>query len=231
VLNSNHALADYNLTSTDFAPQDYITDYVFLQATTMKSLEETVRQNEEIIFKNREMELVIADLVRSKQLMERKIDERNERVKRLSNFPEQNPNPVFEIDFKKQFLCFSNQAAKQAFGELLSLPYYELLSVLELNHDLASNSLRLHVVFSVADCTYEADAFRVPNEHIVRFYAHNVTEFQKAKSLLIRQQRGIDQLLNILEALNIDRHEAGRNTHVDDVMREAAELLNRGNRN
>jgi hypothetical protein len=175
------------------------------------------------------MELVIAELARSKQLMERKIDERNERVKRLSNFPEQNPNPVFEIDFKKQYLCFSNQAAKQAFGELLTLPYHELLSVLELNHDLASNSLRLHVSFTVADNTYEADAFRVPNEDIVRFYARNVSEFQKAKSLLVRQQRGIDQLLNILEALNIDRTEASRNTHVDDVIREAAELLKRSN--
>lgn len=229
VLNSNHALVDYKLTSTDFSPQDYITDYVFLHATTMKSLEETVRQNEEMNFKNREMELAIAELIRGKQLMERKIEERNERVKRLSNFPEQNPNPVFEVDFKKQFLCFSNQAAKQAFGELLALPYHELLGILGLNHDLTSNSLRLHVEFTVADSTFAADAFRVPNEHIVRFYAHDISDFQRAKILLLRQQRGIDQLLNILEALNIDRAEAGLNTNVNDVMREVAELLKREN--
>lgn len=227
VVNSNHALADYNLTATDFSPQDYITDYVFLHATTLKSLEDTIRQNEEINFKNRELELSNADLMRSKALLERKIDERNDRVKRLSNFPEQNPNPVFEIDFKKQFLCFSNQAAKSAFGELLALPYHELLGALGLNHDLVANGLRLHVEFAVADVTFDADAFRVPNENTVRFYARNVSELQVAKNLLARQQKGIDQLLNVLEALNINRTEAMRTTHVEDVIREAAELLKR----
>lgn len=225
VINSNHALSDYQLTSSDFAPQDYITDYVFLQTSTVQTLEETLHLNESIQHKNSELESLNLELTRAKVALEKKMDERNERVKRLSNFPEQNPNPVFEIDFKKQFLCFSNQAAKLAFVDFITLPYDELLSVLGLNHNLLCHSLRLRTNFTINGIAYDADAFRVINENIVRFYAHDVTDFHQAKDLLARQQKSINQLLNILEALNIDRSEAAKSTNILELSQEVERLL------
>ncbi|MFM7728450.1 MAG: hypothetical protein ACKO7B_17260, partial [Flavobacteriales bacterium] len=97
VINSNHAMVDYHLTASDFPSHDYITDFVFLQTTTLQNLEELQRSNEIMQVRNRELEHIHADLLRNKMLLENRIEERNERVLRLLNFPEQNPNPVFEI--------------------------------------------------------------------------------------------------------------------------------------
>lgn len=230
VLNSNHALVDYNLTSTDFAPQDYVTDFVFLQTTTLKTLEDTLAQNETLRFRNGELEASLQELQRLKLLLEKKIEERNSRVKRLSNFPEQNPNPVFEIDFKKQFVCFSNHAAKNAFGEWLTLPYHEFLSMLVLNHDLVANSVQLTAEFTLQETTYQADSFRLPNEPIMRFYAHDVSELHLAKKLLLSQHEGINRLLAILDALNVDRQEVTRSTRVSQLLDEVANLLARAGR-
>jgi hypothetical protein len=43
--------------------------------------------------------------------------------------------------------------------------------------------------------------------------------------LLGRQQEGINQLLAILDALNIDRHEVTRSTRVSQLMEEVSRLL------
>jgi hypothetical protein len=225
VVNSNHAMVDYHLTASDFPAHDYITDFVFLQTTTLKSLEEVQRSNEIMQFRNRELELMQSELMRSKLILENKITERNERVVRLSNFPEQNPNPVFEIDYTRQFICFSNRAAKEAFGDLLTLPYPDFLSMLSLSHELVSGSYRLRVEFESGNRYFIADATRVPNEEIMRFYANDASELRQLKTLLFRQQQGLNQLLGVLEALNIDKEEAVRSANLNDVIQEVTKLL------
>jgi hypothetical protein len=225
VINPNHAMVDYHLTASDFAPHDYITDFVFLHTITMQSLEEIQRSNEVMQARNRELEWTQADLLRNKLILENKISERNERVLRLSNFPEQNPNPVFEIDYNRQFICFSNQAAKSAFGELLTLPYHEFLAMLSLSHELIVTSLKLRVEFECANRYFLADATRVPNEEIIRFYAQDATEIKHLKSLLLRQQQGINQLIGVLEAFNIDRSEAARSANLNEVIQEVSKIL------
>jgi len=226
VINTNHAMVDYHVSASDFPAHDYITDFVFLQTTTLHSLEEIQRSNEVMQSRNRELELAQAELLRNKLILENKISERNERVFRLSNFPEQNPNPVFEIDFNRQFICFSNHAAKVAFGELLTLPYHEFLAMLSLSHERVSESLKLRVEFECADRYFLADATRVPNEEIVRFYANDATELKHLKNLLTRQQHGINQLMGVLEAFNIDRAEAARSANLNEVIQEVTKVLN-----
>jgi hypothetical protein len=166
-----------------------------------------------------------SELMRSKLILENKITERNERVVRLSNFPEQNPNPVFEIDYTRQFICFSNRAAKEAFGDLLTLPYPDFLSMLSLSHELVSGSYRLRVEFESGNRYFIADATRVPNEEIMRFYANDASELRQLKTLLFRQQQGLNQLLGVLEALNIDKEEAVRSANLNDVIQEVTKLL------
>ena len=219
-------MVDYNVSASDFPAHDYITDFVFLQTTTLQSLEEIQRSNEIMQARNRELELAQAELLRNKLILENKISERNERVLRLSNFPEQNPNPVFVIVFNRQFICFSNHAARIAFGELLTLPYHEFLATLSLSHERVAESLKLRVEFECADRLFLADATRVPNEEIVRFYANDATELKYLKNLLSRQQQGINQLMGVLEAFNIDRAEAARSANLNDVIQEVTKVLN-----
>jgi hypothetical protein len=226
VINSNHAMVDYHLSASDFPGHDYITDFVFLQTTTLQSLEDIQRSNEIMQARNRELELAQADLIRNKLILENKIAERNERVLRLSNFPEQNPNPVFEIDFNRQFICFSNHAARVAFGELLTLPYHEFLAMLSLSHERVSVSLKLRVEFECSNRCFIADATRVPNEEIVRFYANDATELNHLKNLLTRQQQGINQLMGVLEAFNIDPSESARSANLNEVIQEVTKVLN-----
>ena len=226
VINSSHAMADYHLSAVDFPSHDYITDFVFLQTTTLQSLEEVQRSNEIIQARNKELEIAQAELLRNKLLLENKIAERNERVLRLSNFPEQNPNPVFEIDYNRQFVCFSNKAAKDAFGELLMLPYHDFLAMLSLSHEVVSASLKLRVEFESGSRFFISDATRVPNEEIIRFYANDATEQRHLKNLLYRQQQGLNQLLGVLEAFNIDRDEAARTANLNEVIQEVTKVLN-----
>lgn len=225
VINTNHALVDYHLTANDFPSHDYITDFVFLQTTTIQSLEELQRADEVMQFRIKELERTQVELLRAKMSLENKLTERNERVIRLSNFPEQNPNPVFEIDFSRKFICFSNQAAKLAFGELLTLPYHDLLSTLSVSHELVAGSLKLRLEFESMDHFYTADASRVPNEDIVRFYVQDTTDQRQMKNLLARQQLGLNQLLGVLEAFNIDRDEAMRSANLGDVVQQVTKLL------
>ncbi len=229
VINSNHAMVDYHLTASDFPSHDYITDFVFLQTTTLQNLEELQRVNEVMIGRNKELEMIQADLLRNKMLMENRLEERNERVVRLLNFPEQNPNPVFEIDFRRRFICFSNKAAKGAFGELLTLPYHEFLAMLSVSHEFVAGSLKFRVEFDSMNRHYEADASRVPNEEIVRFYARDTTDQRIIKNLLARQQQGLNQLLAVLEAFNIDRKEALNRANLNDVMMEVQKHLSARN--
>jgi hypothetical protein len=219
-------MVDYHLSASDFPGHDYITEFVFLQTTTLQSLEDIQRSNEIMQARNRELELAQADLIRNKLILENKIAERNERVLRLSNFPEQNPNPVFEIDFNRQFICFSNHAARVAFGELLTLPYHEFLAMLSLSHERVSVSLKLRVEFECSNRCFIADATRVPNEEIVRFYANDATELNHLKNLLTRQQQGINQLMGVLEAFNIDPSEAARSANLNEVIQEVTKVLN-----
>jgi hypothetical protein len=158
--------------------------------------------------------------------LENRVAERNERVLRLSNFPEQNPNPVFEIDFTRQFICFSNKAAKDAFGELLTLPYHDFLAMLSVSHELVAGSLKLRVEFECMNRYFIADASRVPNEEIMRFYANDATELRQLKNLLMRQQQGLNQLMGVLEAFNIDKEEAARSANLREVIQEVSKVLN-----
>ena len=46
-------------------------------------------------------------------------------IRRLSTFPEQNPNPVLEFDYTKEKFTYKNPAAKK---------HFEDLDLLEKNH-------------------------------------------------------------------------------------------------
>jgi hypothetical protein len=218
-------MIDYKVSASDFPPQDYITDFVFLHATASQNAEDLQQTNEQLLSRNALLEIQNSELVRDKTLLENRIAERNNRVVRLSNFPEQNPNPVFEVDFNKRFICFSNAAAKLAFGELLTLPYDEFLAVLSVNHDILRSTQKLQVEFESMGRFFIAEASRVPNEDIIRFYANDASEIRLLRSRINQQQQSIKQLTGVLEALNVDLASALGQSQFSELLKQIPGVL------
>ncbi|MFM7727712.1 MAG: hypothetical protein ACKO7B_13485, partial [Flavobacteriales bacterium] len=113
--------------------------------------------------------------------------------------------------------------------DLLTLPYHEFLASLAVTHDFVSGSLKFRVEFENMNRFYEADASRVPNEDIVRFYTRDISDQRNIKNLLARQQQGLNQLLAVLEAFNIDRKEVLQQANLSEVMHDVQKLLSTKN--
>jgi hypothetical protein len=60
----------------------------------------------------------------------------------------------------------------------------------------------------------------------MRFYANDATELRQLKNLLMRQQQGLNQLMGVLEAFNIDKEEAARSANLREVIQEVSKVLN-----
>jgi PAS domain S-box-containing protein len=96
VINSEYTLKDYNLTLNDFAPHDYIAEYLFLQQSTQRSLKDTQSLTTKLIDRNKELEKAQLN------------------INALSRFPDENPNPVLRFDFDYH-LVYSNESSRKFF--------------------------------------------------------------------------------------------------------------------
>ena len=96
VINAKYTLKNYNLVLNDFSKHDYIAEYMFLQQTSAKSLNEARVISNNLVKKNIEL---------SKAQKE---------IGELSKFPSENPNPI--LRFSKNFkLVYSNLASEVCF--------------------------------------------------------------------------------------------------------------------
>ena len=96
VINVEYSLKDYDLTLGDFAPHDYIAEYLFLQQTTQRSLKDSQNLTSKLIERNRELE--------NAQLS----------IDALTRFPNENPNPVLRFDFDFN-LVYANESSRKFF--------------------------------------------------------------------------------------------------------------------
>lgn len=96
VINVQFALKDYNLSLKDFAQHDYIAEYLFLQQTTNRSLEDSKNLTQKLIERNKLLETAQKD------------------IDTLSRFPQENPNAVLRFSYDHKLL-FYNAAATQFF--------------------------------------------------------------------------------------------------------------------
>lgn len=96
VINSQFSLKDYNLTINDFAQHDYIAEYLFLQQTTSRSLDDSRKLTEKLVERNRLLEEAQKD------------------IDALSRFPQENPNAILRFDFEHNLL-YCNDASKVHF--------------------------------------------------------------------------------------------------------------------
>ena len=96
LINTNYPIANYNLTLRDFAPEDYISEFLFLQQTSNRYLKESHDMITDLRAKNEDLRLVQTEL------------------DLIARFPKENPNPIVRIDFDYR-ISFSNNAAKTNF--------------------------------------------------------------------------------------------------------------------
>lgn len=92
VINSQTGTNDFGITLKDIPKHDYLTEYLFLQQTTTRSLMDAQVLTERIRHRNRELQ------------------EAQNEIKSISLFPSENPNPIlrFSYDFK---LLYKNESA------------------------------------------------------------------------------------------------------------------------
>jgi hypothetical protein len=102
IINSKFALKNYNVTVKDFPLHDTIAEFLFLEQTSRKSLEESQSITQNILLKNKE-------IIR--------IQKENEAI---SKFPEENPNPILRFDLNLN-LIYSNDNSQKFFLTILGL--------------------------------------------------------------------------------------------------------------
>ncbi len=96
IINAEYTLKDYELTLGDFAPHDYIAEYLFLQQTTQRSLKDSQTLTSKLIERNKELEKA--------QLS----------IDALSRFPDENPYLVLRFDFNYN-LVYANESSRKFF--------------------------------------------------------------------------------------------------------------------
>ncbi len=97
VVNSVFPLSNYGLVISDFAKHDYIAEFLFLQQTTDRSLDDAKLVLKKSKEKNDELKLV------------------QEKINLLARFPSENPNPIVRLN-KDLTLSYSNSEAQIHFN-------------------------------------------------------------------------------------------------------------------
>ena len=92
VINSQTGTSDFGITLKDIPKHDYLTEYLFLQQTTTRSLMDAQVLTERIRQRNRELQ------------------EAQNEIKSISLFPAENPNPILRFNYDLRML-YKNESA------------------------------------------------------------------------------------------------------------------------
>jgi PAS domain-containing protein len=116
-------------------------------------------------------------------MVEKKVDTR------LASFPEQNPNPVIELDLISGIVTYLNPAAKKHFPGLLQQnidhPIFEIVRANINNKDPEFfNELNCEVSFDTY--MFELKLYRTKNTDILRVYASDISERKRTEKKLQR---------------------------------------------
>jgi signal transduction histidine kinase len=120
LINAKTPFTNYHLTVADLPKFDYLPEFLFLQQASHRGLEEARLLNESLKKKNHELELGKNLLLNANTVLERRVEERTEKIKNLALIPEQYPHSVVEIDLRDGKLLYLNPAGKAFFGQHLT---------------------------------------------------------------------------------------------------------------
>ena len=221
VINTEFPISNFKIGINDFPKQDYIAEYLFLQQAATRGLEDSKKLNELLSKKNKDLEISKKALIDANNVLEQRIIERTKTIKNLALFPEQNPNPVFEIDFGNEEIIYINPAAKNIFGFDLIADFTEVCSILHLNKE----NYNLHTTnksdFEYKNHIFQHNIFIKQGEEKARIYLHNITEIRKAekeektKQEILFKFRSLDNSLSFSEKIKIINSKTANFLNVD----------------
>ncbi|MEY4573354.1 MAG: Adaptive-response sensory-kinase SasA, partial [Bacteroidota bacterium] len=175
VVNSLYPLSNYHLTINDFSKHDYIAEFLFLQQTTDRSLQDSKKLLQKTQEKNDELQKA------------------NLQIDLLARFPSENPNPIIRLteDLKISYL---NDTAKLRFSEDFkfnheSLEDIELRSYL--NQMLVQGQDVLKIVLQRNNRHYNISIRYVKDHNYLNIYANDITSY------ILQVQQKEDELNNL----------------------------------
>lgn len=174
LINSNYPISNYGLTLTDFPPEDYISEFLFLQQTSNRYLKESHDMITDLRAKNEELRTIQYDL------------------DLVARFPKENPNPIIRIDYDYR-VSFSNNAAGVNF-----ISDFQLSNGLLCDEDLIEKIRVMISSSSETDTftmvrngrTYSIGVRKIIQYGYINIYATDITYF--IHKLKIKEQENIE---------------------------------------
>jgi PAS domain S-box-containing protein len=116
--------------------------------------------------------------------LEQKVQEKTKDIQRLALFPQQNPNPVIEIDLLEQKLLYQNPSSIRIFGELTDFSYSQInellsLELINLSEINTADEIQINLF------TFERNLYILENK-ILRIYLHDITDRKKNENALVK---------------------------------------------
>jgi len=211
VINTQLPIANYNVNINNFPKQDYIAEYLFLQQAATKGLEDSKKLNDLLQQKNKDLELSKNILLNTNSILEERVYERTKEIKHLALFPEQNPNPVFEVDYGKKQISYINPAAKEKIDNKFTCCYNDLLKWFKISEESIAKKDNSKIEFELNDTIYELNIFYIEGKQAFRLYLHDITQIrlnerleQEKSEAFILQQKVLLDLRSIPAELPID---------------------------
>ena len=152
-------------------------------------------------------------------------------LKRLASFPEQNPNPIIEVDISGS-LTYQNPAATAAFPDLSSDPekhpvladFREIADVL--STDTVSSTTR---EIQVGTLFYGQKITYVQENQLFRFFCFDITDIKRAEESLRFSDEVLSRVNNIVIVADTDGDISYVSPSVKEILGyEAEELLGEG---
>jgi two-component system, NtrC family, sensor kinase len=179
VINQEYPIANYGLTLSSFGKHDYISEFLFLQQTTSRALEES--QN-----------LISKIAIQNNQLFEAKAE-----IEAIAKFPEENPNPILRFDLVGNLL-YKNKATTQRIEELFQIKNEVLCdtSILESIRLAIDRNISIEQNVIHKGSSFFSLVLKVVGQEYVNLYITEITDFINELS---RKESELSELSQQLE--------------------------------
>jgi serine phosphatase RsbU (regulator of sigma subunit) len=121
----------------------------------------------------------------------------------LALFPEQNPNPVIEVDLTGK-ISYMNPATSRRFPDMQELALLHPLfdKIRDLIPAFRNNELQtFNCEIVVGEETYEQKVYAIPQSNILRVYSSDVSERKRNEELIRRKNKDITDSINYARRL------------------------------
>lgn len=161
VINAKYHIRNYKLTLSDFVLHDYVSEYLFLQQTTDRSLKESK---------------LVLDSIRDKN---DELNKAQQNLDLIARFPAENPNPIIRLDYNFS-LTYHNEVSKLNFlpdftVENNSLGDLELKSLLQ--KLVEEKTETASVILKRNGRTYNVGLRNIQKFGYINIYAADITNY------------------------------------------------------